>query len=207
MDAAYYDHRIIQHIISRNWFYSVTCKDSPVLNDAAEGVAPEKWDGNYAEFAYKPHGFSEPQRVAVRRRSVGQTDLFGWNKYTFVMTNRPCCTPREIFEIHSIKAGEENRFKEILSDLGLHHPRFMSLNANRLFYQVAAIAYNIVKAAKYLILDGTELFFLGVRSFIYRFVVCAGRLVTHNWKRTLKLPEYPLKTCFIERRLQQIQTA
>jgi hypothetical protein len=95
----------------------------------------------------------EAQRIAVRRFKKYQPDLFGEYNYAFVMTNRGGLTTQEIFDIHSTKSGYENSFKDLLSVLGLHHPRFMKLSAKRLFCQIAAMAYNILKAAKYPILN------------------------------------------------------
>ena len=80
-----------------------------------------------AEFAYKPIGIAEPQRVAVRRFRKSQPGLFDEYNYPFVMTNRGGLTAKEIFDIHSTKSGYENNFKDLLSGLGLHHPRFMKL--------------------------------------------------------------------------------
>jgi hypothetical protein len=206
LDSAYFDHRIINAIIAGRHYYSITCKHYPSLEDEARSLEPEQWKGDYAEFAYKPIGIAEPQRVAVRRFKKYCPDLFSEYNYAFVMTNRGGLTAQEIFDIHSAKSGYENNFKGLLSGLGLHHPRFMKLNANRLFCQVAMLAYNIMQAAKYLVLNGTKYFFTSVSGFIYRFVTNAGRLVTHNFKATLKLTEYPLDIGFIEGRVANIRT-
>ena len=127
LDSAYFDHKIINALIAANHYYSITCKHYSSLEDEARLLGPEQWKGNYAEFAYKPIGIAEPQRVAVRRFRQSQPDLFDEYNYAFVMTNRGGLTAREIFDIHSAKSGYENNFKDLLSGLGLHHPRFMKL--------------------------------------------------------------------------------
>lgn len=207
LDSAYYNHKILQSIEAKGYFFSVTCKLCSSLEQEASIISDYFWENDYADFYYKPAGFRKPQRVVVRRQPIRepQADLFRKYIYYFVMTNSGG-SPKEIIEMHSFKAGEENRLKELLADLGLHHPRFQSLNANRLYYNIAAMAYNLIKAAKYFLLDRTKYFFLGVRSFIYQFVLVAGRLVSHEWKQNLKFASYPLNLKFIEYRLAIIPT-
>jgi hypothetical protein len=43
-------------------------------------------------------------------------------------------------------------FKEVLRGLDLHHPPCESLTANRMFYAIAALAYNLIKAVQILYL-------------------------------------------------------
>jgi hypothetical protein len=205
LDSAYYSHKILQAIAARSWFFSVTCRYCPELEREASIIEEDYWTDDCSDFYYKPAGFADPQRVVVHRRPIldEQTNLFREYHYFFVMTNSGG-RPKEIIETHRFRAGEENRLKELLSDLGLHHPRFQSLDANQFYYQVAAMAYNLIKAAKYFILDRTKYYFLSTGSFIYRFVLCAGRMVTHEWKRILKPAEYPLDLKFIEYRLAVI---
>jgi len=206
LDSAYFDHKIINAIIAGRHYYSISCKHFDLLEEEARLLGQEQWKDDCAEFPYKPAGIEEPQRVAVRRFKKYCPDLFNKYNYAFVMTNRGGLTAKEIFDIHSAKSGYENNFKDLLSGLGLHHPRFMKLNANRLFCQAAMLAYNILMAAKYFVLNGTKYFFTSVSGFIYRFVTNAGRLVTHNFRATLKLTEYPLDIGFIDGRVANIRT-
>jgi hypothetical protein len=51
---------------------------------------------------------------------------------------------------HRLKGGKEQLFKEVLRGLDLHHPPCESLVANRMFYAIAALAYNLMKAVQLL---------------------------------------------------------
>jgi hypothetical protein len=205
LDSAYYNHKVLQAIAEKSYFFSVTCKWCAELEREASVIHESFWEDDCADFYYKPTGFNSAQRIVVHRQPAGerQRSLFGDYRYYFVMTNSGG-KPSEIIEIHRFRAGEENRLKDLLCGFGLHHPRFQSLNANRLYYQVAAMAYNLIKAAKYFVLDRTRHFFVSVKSFIYRFISCAGRMVKHEWMNILKLGQYPLRLNFIQYRLQTI---
>lgn len=53
---------------------------------------------------------------------------------------------------HRLKGGKEQLFKEVLRGLDLHHPPCESLIANQMFYAIAALAYNLMKAVQRLCL-------------------------------------------------------
>lgn len=53
---------------------------------------------------------------------------------------------------HRLKGGKEQLFKEVLRGLDLHHPPCESLVANRMFYAIGALAYNLMKAVQLLCL-------------------------------------------------------
>ena len=53
---------------------------------------------------------------------------------------------------HRLKGGKEQMFKDVLRGLDLHHPPCESLTANRMFYALGALAYNLMKAVQLLCL-------------------------------------------------------
>jgi hypothetical protein len=114
---------------------------------------PAKWrDGSaiveqHCRVRYQPEGCQEPQTFAVVR--FKGADEFFWN-YRFVACdgNRPDAAA--IFARHRLKGDKENQIKEVLRGLDLHHPPCAELNANRMFYAIAALAYNILIALKLL---------------------------------------------------------
>ena len=53
---------------------------------------------------------------------------------------------------HRLKGGKEQLCKEVLRGLDLHHPPCASLPANRMFYALAALASNLMKAVQLLCL-------------------------------------------------------
>jgi len=60
------------------------------------------------------------------------------------------------FERHRLKGDKERVLSELLSDLDLHHPPCANLNANRSFYSLAVLAWNLLQALKLLHLPESE---------------------------------------------------
>lgn len=114
---------------------------------------PARWrDGSviveqHSRVRHQPEGCQAPQTFAVVR--FQGDDEFFWN-YRFVAcdANRP--DAGAIFARHRLKGEKENQLKEVLRGLDLHHPPCAQLNANRMFYAIAALAYNVLIALKLL---------------------------------------------------------
>jgi len=189
MDSAYYDYEIIKRIEQEGWKYSVTLKQFSVFSEESQTIPEDRWINDYSSFEYLPSNRESFYRVAVKRVER-ERDLFGKYDYYCIITNNRKLSSEQIFYRHSTKMGMENRFKDLLIDFNLHHPRMQSLSANRLYCQVVMLAYNLIKAIQYLKLQGHD-FFLSIRSFILKFIVIPGKLVKHSGKRTLKLPYFP----------------
>ena len=73
-------------------------------------------------------------------------------RYAFVAHEEGRRDAAAIMARHRLKGGKEQLFKEVLRGLDLHHPPCESLTANRMFYAIAALAYNLVKAVQILYL-------------------------------------------------------
>jgi hypothetical protein len=73
-------------------------------------------------------------------------------RYAFVAHEEGRTDAAAILARHRLQGGKEQLFKEVLRGLDLHHPPCESLTANRMFYAIAALAYNLVKAAQILYL-------------------------------------------------------
>jgi hypothetical protein len=77
-------------------------------------------------------------------------ELF-WS-YAFVAHDPARSDAASIMARHRLKGGKEQLFKEVLRGLDLHHPPCQKLIANRMFYALAALAYNLIKAVQLLCL-------------------------------------------------------
>jgi hypothetical protein len=73
-------------------------------------------------------------------------------RYGFVAHDERRSDAEAILARHRLKGGKELLFKEVLRGLDLHHPPCESLTANRMFYALAALAYNLMKAVQLLCL-------------------------------------------------------
>lgn len=86
--------------------------------------------------------------AAARWKKDGE---FFW-RYAFVAHDSRRTDPAAIMARHRLKGGKEQLFKDVLRGLDLHHPPCQKLNANRMFYAIAALAYNLIKAVQLLCL-------------------------------------------------------
>lgn len=91
--------------------------------------------------------FTFPLAVARWRK---EDEMF-W-RYAFVAHDPNRVDAQAIMARHRLKGGKEQLFKEVLRGLDLHHPPCESLTANRMFYAIAALAYNLIKAVQLLCL-------------------------------------------------------
>lgn len=86
--------------------------------------------------------------AAVRFR---REDEMFWN-YRFVACEGSERQAPAIFARHKLKGEKEQLLKEVLRGLDLHHPPCAELNANGMFYAIAALSYNLMVAVKVLCL-------------------------------------------------------
>lgn len=73
-------------------------------------------------------------------------------RYSFVAHDARRIDPAGVLARHRLKGAKEQLFKDVLRGLDLHHPPCESLIANRMFYAIAALAYNLIKAVQILCL-------------------------------------------------------
>jgi hypothetical protein len=86
--------------------------------------------------------------AAVRFRKAGE--MF-WN-YRFLACEGSRRDAAAIFARHKLKGEKEQLLKEVLRGLDLHHPPCAELQANAMFYAIAALAYNLLVTVKLLCL-------------------------------------------------------
>jgi len=108
------------------------------------------------------------QRAIVCRRWRNRGEMI-WN-YTAVLTNLTQNDSRianrmrrhdtrfeeTIWGLYDRKQALENQWKEMLSDLGLHHPPCARATVNAIFYGAAALAYNLAVGVRLIALEGPE---------------------------------------------------
>lgn len=129
----------------------------------------------YQSMRYQPEGCEQPVRFAVARYR-GLDEMF-W-RYSFVATQEHEGSAQAVFERHRLKGDWERRFSEVLTDLDLHHPPCKSLNANRAYYALASLAYNVLQALKVIWLPETELA-SRVRTLIHRLLLIPVQIKRH----------------------------
>ena len=112
--------------------------------------------------------------ATVRFRA--QQEMF-WN-YRFVACEGKRADAAAVFARHKLKGEKEQLLKEVLRGLDLHHPPCAELNANAMFYAVAALAYNLLVAVKLLCLP-EECQSWQVKTMLRQIVRLPATLVRH----------------------------
>ena len=142
--------------VSYNKWTTVAERTAAALPENAWSIATEtRWRNGtevteqHAGIRHTPEGsdFTFPLAVA-RWKKDGE--MF-W-RYAFVAHDGQRSDAAAIMARHRLKGGKEQLFKEVLRGLDLHHPPCESLTANRMFYAIAALAYNLMKAVQVLCL-------------------------------------------------------
>ncbi len=64
------------------------------------------------------------------------------------------CWEEAVWSLYGHKQGRENQWKDVLIDMGLHHPPSAKVQANAVFYAIAAVAYNLSVGVRRLALEG-----------------------------------------------------
>lgn len=152
--------------------------------DWVEPVARHEVTEAYGWVKHMPEGMDKAQTFAACRWK--RADEMFW-RYAFVACEQNGArSARAVFERHRLKGGCEQRFSEVLSDLDLHHPPCLSLIANRAFYALASLAYNILTALKVLDLDDEHQGWR-VRTIIRHLLTVPATQVTHANRRKLRI--------------------
>jgi hypothetical protein len=103
----------------------------------------------HCRIRHTPEGSEQTFTFAVVR--FKRSDEMFWN-YRFLACDEARTDAAGVFARHRLKGEKEQMFKEVLRGLDLHHPPCAELNANRMFYAIGALAYNLMIAVKLLCL-------------------------------------------------------
>jgi len=160
------------------WSISYTKWTSPLERTAQEQPArvwQQQGESFHAFIRHMPEGAGQPHLYAVKRWRKPD-ELF--DRYTFCACEESTRAPASVWERHAIKGEREKMFSQLLSDLDLHHPPCLQLNANRAYYTLASIAYNILTALKHIELPDEHQQWR-VRSIIRHLLTLPAKLSRH----------------------------
>jgi hypothetical protein len=139
----------------------------------ADGTVVEE---QYAFAKHQPEGCTGPQLFAICRWK--HVDEMFWRHAFVACESGRAGSAQAVFERHHLKGDKERLFSEVLSGLDLHHPPCEQLLANRIFYTLATLAYNLLQALKLLHLpDDCQSW--RVRTLLRQVVILPARLVRH----------------------------
>jgi hypothetical protein len=199
--------KYLQLIDGENWGWSVSYnKWTTIPERLAQEVPDERWTaereaaGRQGQAVLERHGWVRHQPgedcdraldfAVVRWRDKDGLTL---HHHAFVV-GRAGRTTRahdpqaaaELFARHRLKGARERAFSELLSDLDLHHPPCQSLAANRMFYAIGMLAYDLLVAFRVLCMDGASQE-MRARSLIRHLMTTPLKLVRHAHRTRARL--------------------
>ena len=171
--------------VSYNKWTAVPERTAAALPQSAWSPATEtRWRNgvavteHHAGIRHTVAGSDFTMTLAVARWK--KDDELFW-RYAFVAHDGRRADAAAVMARHRLKDGKEQLFKEVLRGLDLHHPPCESLVANRMFYAIAALACNLMKAVQLLCLpDQCQRW--TVPTLLRQMVRLPATLVRHAWR-------------------------
>ncbi len=136
-----------------------------------------------ASFVYQPVGWEKPYRFVVKRTEIvdKSNQLYledGVCKYVYyIVVSSSKESDSVVMRIAQGRANQENLIKDFKDGLGLSHVPTGFFNANKVYFMIAALAWNIKTWMLNLLKigDGSVLRF---KRFLYQWIYCASIVST-----------------------------
>jgi len=145
-----------------------------------------------ASFSYTPKGWDKAFRFVVKRTELVDTDnkqLYlddGMCKYTYhVIVTNSSESDVQVMRIAQQRATQENLIKDFKYGLGLSHVPTGFMNANRVYFLIAALAWNIKTWILNLLKLGNGAV-LRFKRFLYKWIY-QGALVSYTGRNGVVL--------------------
>ena len=133
---------------------------------------------------HQPEGRKDSQLYAVSRRKDGLFERFG-----FIACHDGVSDANRLGECDHLKGEKEQLFGEVLGRLDLHRPPCSALIANRVYYLISALAYDLMTAIKILDLQDQSQGWK-VKTLMKKLVMLSGRLsqLSRQWVAKVMVP-------------------
>ncbi|MDI6773708.1 MAG: IS1380 family transposase [bacterium] len=160
MDAGFYAQGVERLCVTRHLGFSITAKLTNRLQAAIDALAESAWHSypweegaQWAEFRYRPHGWSRAYRLLVKRTPWYEKEqrILGEYFHTASITNL-AGAGSSLIRYHLARGGMENYIEEFKHGLGAAHLPSQNFHANGAWLLIAALAYNLAQAFKILLL-------------------------------------------------------
>jgi len=204
-DAGFYDRVIIEALDGLGAQYAIVAKITAPVRARLPGLSYQRFYRGFqaAEFQYRPARWRTEHRFVVVRKPLpeepsSQLQLFPAAPYGYqVLVSNLRFRPETVWRLYNGRANAENLIKEIKAEFHLAKIPTRSFAANRAYFHLLLLAYNLVNWFKRLCLP-PEHRNDTVRSLRTKFIVLPGRLVRIARRQILKLPEhYPYAQAFL----------
>lgn len=151
-DAGFFDYKVVRAIEAHRGKFVIVARLTPPLKTLIVGLSyAEVYRGlAVAECEYQPHGWPQPYRFVVVRKTLpeeesAQTTLFTVGRYTYhaYVTNFRL-KPHTVYRFYNDRAAVENIIKELKADYPLAKIPTSQFAANEAYFHLSLFAYNLV---------------------------------------------------------------
>ena len=206
MDSGYFDEEILETVESLGCQYVIKGKAYPTLVERVRdpGVLFNKGEGSHetADLVATLNVWEKERRFVVSRVEKPERDRAQLSflegeafEYFFFVTNTGLSAER-VVTFYEKCGNSENYIKEAKYDMVVGHLLLKSFWANEAIFQLMMLAYNLFLMFKMYRLKRAE-YREQIRTFRWKYVFLAGKIVRSARRVTMKLPEgYPYRGAY-----------
>ncbi len=204
-DAGFFDHKVVRAIEARRGKFVIVARLTRPLKTLIPGLtyAEVRRDLAVAECQYQPHGWPQPYRFVVVRKTLPeeespQTTLFTVDRYSYhaFVTNFHL-RPITVYRFYNDRAAVENIIKELKADYPLAKIPTGQFAANEAYFHLLLFAYNLMNWTKRLCLP-TEYHSMTLGTLRRRLLMIPGEFVRTAQGSVLRIPSSPSRQEAIE---------
>lgn len=210
-DPGFFDYTVIRAIEARRGKFVIVARLTPPLKRMIPGLRyTEVRPGlAVAECHYQPHGWPQPYRFVVVRKTLPQeetpqTTLFTTGRYSYhaFVTNFRI-RPLAVYRFYNDRAAVELIIKELKADYPLAKIPTSQFAANEAYFHLLLLTYNLMNWFKRLCLP-VEYHAMTLGTLRRRLLMIPGEFVHTRQGPTLRLPSSPIEQEAIKHALSRI---
>lgn len=210
-DVGFYNYKIVRAIEARRAKCVIVARLTPPLKRLIPGLRyTEVRHGlAVAECQYQPHGWPQPYRFVVVRKTLpeeetAQTTLFTLGRYSYhaFVTNFRI-RPLAVYRFYNDRAAVENIIKELKADYPLAKIPTSQFAANEAYFHLLLLAYNVVNWYKRLCLPA-QYHAMTLGTLRPRLLMLPAEFVRLSQGQTLRFPPVLPEQAAIKHALERI---
>jgi len=219
-DSAGYTSEIINYCFANKITFTITADQDVSVKELIRTIPAGGWTRSYNEkLEYAGRDYAQTIQcmgktdksftLIVQRWSNPRPDLFEDCPYCYhvIATNDYQRSARAIIEFHNQRSNAENYNKEIKNGFGMDYAPSQRIGANRVYFEIGVLAYNLTIAFKRLLLkaDGHRKTIATLR---WELLLIGGKVVRTGRRLLLKVMRRHLELLSaIRERLKQVLAA
>ena len=197
-DSAGYQAKVINLCLDKGITFYIGAEQDKAVKEAIKSIPERCWrvfrdkegnltDRQYAETIHCMEKSKEAFRLVVLRWEKKQLELFDKEKYEyFAIATNSEEEAEKVIHIYQERGKAENFIKELKNDMGLDWIPTGDFLANRIYFLLGIISYNLLVLLRRVFLGG-EWIRKRISTIRWHFIEVAGKLIYHARSFVIKL--------------------